>query len=548
MSIQWEKKGTDLVSGQFTISKSSGRFILSHNGERLYRGSLAEAKNFAEEYGRAAGIKSKEEPRPDPTPNEGTISEAAPSVETETAERTGPVPTPEQLTTEDEAWINEKLREEEERSPLGAGGEYLSDYRRELEEKLEAERYAKDDEAIRTPDAQLDPSEREDQPEERGRSLIEVLDDEEDTADPFAPSAADPGPAPSDVARTEPPVEDEQRPDPTKSTDSTTPSSVKPVVLSGQLRLRAFELTGEPGEDEIQDTVTELFRKYGTNCPRWLEWPELLRHEGLVPSDVTPEIARRAAQTVVRDTQQEIHRIVANGHAGAGRSGEDKVSDDVTEVEVTFMQVKEADARAMFQWLGLPGVDNWNAKKLVSRLNAAADYQDKAIALPAGDDLTLYKSITDALGDGEKIELWVDDADPQAALAEVMTEPTEASESPKPSTRKVTKKVTKKAAKVVKPAKKDGKAKKASPASNGHAKPAKAGSLSGLDAAHKVLVGSDEPMTIMQIVETIFKKKLWETSGKTPGQTISAAVQREIRDKGKESRFKKVGRGLFAAK
>jgi len=72
--------------------------------------------------------------------------------------------------------------------------------------------------------------------------------------------------------------------------------------------------------------------------------------------------------------------------------------------------------------------------------------------------------------------------------------------------------------------------------------------MSGVDAAAKVLVDSKEPMRAKDIVERAQAKGLWTSpDGKTPAATISAAIGREIRDKGKESRFMKVGRGLFAA-
>ncbi len=71
--------------------------------------------------------------------------------------------------------------------------------------------------------------------------------------------------------------------------------------------------------------------------------------------------------------------------------------------------------------------------------------------------------------------------------------------------------------------------------------------LSGLDAAAKVLADSGKPMRCKEIVERVFAKDLWKTGGKTPGATINAAMIREIRDKGKQSRFRKAGRGLFAS-
>jgi hypothetical protein len=42
-------------------------------------------------------------------------------------------------------------------------------------------------------------------------------------------------------------------------------------------------------------------------------------------------------------------------------------------------------------------------------------------------------------------------------------------------------------------------------------------------------------------------KSLWKTGGKTPAATIYAAIIREIAQKGKDARFKKVDRGRFGA-
>ncbi len=69
---------------------------------------------------------------------------------------------------------------------------------------------------------------------------------------------------------------------------------------------------------------------------------------------------------------------------------------------------------------------------------------------------------------------------------------------------------------------------------------------SGLDAAAKVLAESKKPMTCRQIVEVAFEKGYWKSGGKTPHATIYSAIIREVAAKGKESRFKKVGRGTFA--
>jgi hypothetical protein len=77
--------------------------------------------------------------------------------------------------------------------------------------------------------------------------------------------------------------------------------------------------------------------------------------------------------------------------------------------------------------------------------------------------------------------------------------------------------------------------------------PAKPKRLSGLDAAAQLLAGSKEPLRCAELAERVLAKGLWKTTGKTPAATLNAAMLREIRDKGKESRFRKAGRGLFAA-
>jgi hypothetical protein len=91
------------------------------------------------------------------------------------------------------------------------------------------------------------------------------------------------------------------------------------------------------------------------------------------------------------------------------------------------------------------------------------------------------------------------------------------------------------------PAKAGGKKSKA-------AKPAKAKRMSGLDAAAKVLAESKEPLGAQDIVKAMETKGYWKSpGGKTPHATIYAAMVREINEKGKAARFKKVDRGMFAS-
>ena len=68
---------------------------------------------------------------------------------------------------------------------------------------------------------------------------------------------------------------------------------------------------------------------------------------------------------------------------------------------------------------------------------------------------------------------------------------------------------------------------------------------SGLDAAAQVLDEVGEPMSCKAIVERVFARGLWQTSGRTPAATIYAAIAREIAAKGDASRFRKVERGKF---
>lgn len=502
--LQWEKQDNGgFVSdngplGKYEIAKSSGRFILFHLGERLFRGSLSDAKATAQAH--------------------------ADSLE---------------------------------------GKVIFPPNKEAVVVKFSNEQLIADDETNRTPDAQLDASEREDQPEEVEKGKLthqgwDIVEDEQGS-DPLPPES----PAPS-----------------ADTTDAGTPAP----------------------ESDPQHIVTDLFRRHGTNCPKWLEWPEMLSRHGLTPNDVTPEHIRKATKVITDETKEQIHRMVKpsgntailenllegtrfrlgtvvgellsvngcdakvkvyeNGKpvkmywspatvveviTGEDDPANDNVSDDIL-IEVTFMQVKEAEARQMFTDLGLPGVDRWNEKKLTNRLNSAVDFQDKADKLE-GESLSLYKSVTDSLGEGEVIELWQDEVvDAGDAVESAAAEPV-AKEKVKKVKKTVKKSVVEKK-KRGRPAKvsANGKANPDKPAGKRGRKPKVDGGMSGLDAAFKVLADAGKPMNKAEILEAIFKKKLWHSDAATPGDTIKAAMLTEINKKGKESRFKKAGKGLFAVK
>lgn len=80
------------------------------------------------------------------------------------------------------------------------------------------------------------------------------------------------------------------------------------------------------------------------------------------------------------------------------------------------------------------------------------------------------------------------------------------------------------------------------------AKPEKAPKkLSALDAAAKVLEEAGSAMTTGEMVAAMAEKGYWSSpKGLTPAATLYSAILREVKTKGKESRFAKTERGKFA--
>lgn len=72
--------------------------------------------------------------------------------------------------------------------------------------------------------------------------------------------------------------------------------------------------------------------------------------------------------------------------------------------------------------------------------------------------------------------------------------------------------------------------------------------LGALSAASQVLRAAKAPMTCVELIEAMAAKKLWVSpGGKTPANTLHAALMKEIKTKGNESRFAKAERGKFEA-
>jgi hypothetical protein len=71
--------------------------------------------------------------------------------------------------------------------------------------------------------------------------------------------------------------------------------------------------------------------------------------------------------------------------------------------------------------------------------------------------------------------------------------------------------------------------------------------LSALDAAALVLREAGQPMSCPELIAQMAAQGYWTSpKGKTPASTLYAAMQREAKLKGKESRFQKTGPGRFA--
>src|SRR5262249_27805389 len=78
-------------------------------------------------------------------------------------------------------------------------------------------------------------------------------------------------------------------------------------------------------------------------------------------------------------------------------------------------------------------------------------------------------------------------------------------------------------------------------------KPPKEKKTSALDAAAKVLGEKGEPMNCQELIKEMSENGYWKSpGGLTPQATLYSAIAREIKVKGKESRFKKAERGMFS--
>src|SRR5262249_28738221 len=89
-------------------------------------------------------------------------------------------------------------------------------------------------------------------------------------------------------------------------------------------------------------------------------------------------------------------------------------------------------------------------------------------------------------------------------------------------------------------------AKKMRQAAKTKSKDAAPSKLSALDAAAKILEESGQAMNCQAMIQEMAAKVYWTPpNGKPPAATLYSALLREIKLKGKQSRFQKTARGQF---
>ena len=70
--------------------------------------------------------------------------------------------------------------------------------------------------------------------------------------------------------------------------------------------------------------------------------------------------------------------------------------------------------------------------------------------------------------------------------------------------------------------------------------------MNALDAAFEVLSEDGEPLHYRELTRRMLDRGLWVTSGRSPQRTVNSVISSDIVKRGEASRFRRVGRGLFA--
>lgn len=270
----------------------------------------------------------------------------------------------------------------------------------------------------------------------------------------------------------------------------------------------------ETGEEAISNAATVVAKAKELGLGSILQTKEPESYNGVVMDE------SRTVDKIEPNLPNPITTPAPNNYS-VHESGEENVAkkkETTGELGSPFskFEVNAVAARLMFTNMGYP-TDKWSTKTLTAKLEDLPSLASAAEFEPTGDDKALFNSITEAIQRGDSI----------AVVGE------------KPLKKEKTAKASK----------------KSRPSKNGEAsknhKPKterkKREGMSGLDAAAKILGEVKMALSPKEIVEKASAKGYWTSGeGKTPWDTIKAAMLTEIKKKGKESRFVKPEPGQFA--
>lgn len=187
--------------------------------------------------------------------------------------------------------------------------------------------------------------------------------------------------------------------------------------------------------------------------------------------------------------------------AGLGLAGNRTSETNKTEAKETNVKVKESSVREMFAEMGI-NTEKWNEKKLLARVcKLEALSQDPEVKAPTGGNLTLFRRLTKAVSEQVDISFGEAKAHANGEANGTPRKPREKKEGTK---------------------------------------------MSALDAAAQVLAKAKGGMSCQAMIDEMATKGLWSSpGGKTPAATLYSAILRELKTKGKETRFSKSDRGQF---
>jgi len=197
-------------------------------------------------------------------------------------------------------------------------------------------------------------------------------------------------------------------------------------------------------------------------------------------------------------------------------------------VATESFSVNRSDAIKIFEKAGLKNASSWPKDELLARLRSLPGQFEENDDLDLGDRRLqkIYDQVRELVDQSELFEL-INDL---------------------PAKRGATK-----ATKAGRAAKADGPAKTGRAAKATKTRKVRAsadggnGGVSLSDAAVTVLKATRGAMRCKEIIAACHEKNLWHPpgGGKTPEASLSARIITEIEKKGGESRFRRVGRGLY---